>query len=107
MTDVLLGDDVDRVDDLVVRACAHVRIRNLSGTIVLAVGADAVQLSDIAEFIWRAMAPGRRVHEIVTMVAAAHGAAEPEVRDDVVDFLTDLHARGFVAFGPLYGGGAG
>lgn len=100
MNDVLLGDD-DRMDDLVVRPCVHVRIRNLSGTIVLAVGEDVVELSDFAELIWRSMAPGRPVGEIVTRLATAYQAPEQEVRTDVVEFLTDLRTRGFVAFGSL------
>jgi hypothetical protein len=83
-------------EDLVARPLAHVRIRNVSGTIILAVGDDTVELSDIAELIWRAMAPGRTVRDIARTVAAAYGTPEAAVLDDVRDFLADLHGRGFV-----------
>lgn len=106
MTDIPLGDGTDRVDSSFVRPCAHVRIRNLSGTIVLAVGDDAVELSETAELIWRALTPGRRVGEVVNSVAGAYTAPAAAVQDDVVDFLADLHARGFIAFGRLSAEGA-
>jgi hypothetical protein len=78
------------MDDLVVRPLAHVRIRNLSGTIIIAVGDDAAELSDIAESIWRAMAPDRTVGDIVRTIAAAYDEPEAVVRDDVHEFLADL-----------------
>jgi hypothetical protein len=107
MNDVLLGGGTDRADDPVIRPCAHVRIRNLAGTVVLAVGEDVVELSEVAETIWRAMAPGRLVSDVTRVVADAHDASVPEVADDVLEFLTDLRTRGFVTFGPLSAGGAG
>ncbi|HEY3016464.1 MAG TPA: PqqD family protein [Nocardioides sp.] len=94
------GSHFAEASDLVVRPLAHVRIRNLSGTIVLAVGDDVVELSDIAESIWRGMAPGRTIREIVETVAAAYDVTETLVHDDVLEFLADLNKRGFVGFGP-------
>jgi hypothetical protein len=104
MKEVLPAGRADHTDP-VVRPCAHVRIRNLAGTIVLAVGEDVVELSEVAETIWRAMAPGRRLGDVIAVVAAAHAASATEVQEDVRDFLTDLRDRGFVAFGPLSAGG--
>jgi hypothetical protein len=104
MSDRLLAHGADHVDDPIVRPCPHVRIRNLAGTVVLAVGEDVVELSGVAESVWRAMAPGRRLGEVVAVVAAAHDAPASAVAEDVVDFLSDLRARGFVAFGHLSAG---
>jgi hypothetical protein len=105
MTDDTIEADAVAMDDLVVRPLAHVRIRNLSGTIILAVGDDVVELSDIAESIWRAMAPGRTVRDIVRTIAAAYDEPETVVRDDVHEFLADLNARGFVGLGTRIAGG--
>jgi hypothetical protein len=88
------------IEDLVARPLAHVRIRNQSGTIIVAVRDDTVELSDIAEIIWRAMAPDRTVRDVARVVAAVYDTAEGDVLDDVRDFLADLHERGFVGLGP-------
>jgi hypothetical protein len=44
---------------------------------VLAIGDDAAELSDIAESIWRAMDPGRKVRGIVRTVAAVKTNPRP------------------------------
>lgn len=85
------------LEQLVPRPHVHVRVRNLSGTIVVAVAGDTVELSESAELIWRALAPGRTVREVARIVAERYDEPEEAVLPDVIDWLRDLHDRGFVA----------
>lgn len=91
------GAAASTMDDLVPRPYPYVRIRNLSGVIVLGLGDDTVELSEIAEVIWRAMAPGVNVLGVARVVAEQFGEDEAVVIDDVREFLAELSERGFIA----------
>ncbi|MBV1849991.1 PqqD family protein [Catellatospora tritici] len=96
MTTSANAERMSRLDDLVALPQPHVRIRNLSGTIVLGVGDDMIELPEVSEAIWRAMAPDRSVLGVAQALAQMYDEPETEVLEDVRDFLGDLHDRGFV-----------
>ena len=83
----------------------HVRIRNMSGTILVAVDEAAVELADTAEDIWRAMAPGRTVRQVAGVVAELYGEPVDTVLPDVIEWIGDMYEAGFLALrtpgGPL------
>ena len=84
------------LENLVVRPHVHVRIRNLSGTIVVAVDEATRELADTAEDIWRATAPGRTVRQVAAVVADLYGESVETVLPDVTEWVVDMYEAGFL-----------
>lgn len=93
------------LENLVARPHVHVRIRNLSGTVVVAVDETTRELADTAEDIWRAMAPGRTVRQVAGVVAELYDESVETVLPDVIEWVGDMYEAGFFALrkpeGPL------
>lgn len=85
------------LENLVARPYVHVRIRNLSGTIVIAVDETTAELVDTAEDIWRALAPGRTVRQVAGVVADLYGEEVETVLPDVIEWVGDMYEAGFLA----------
>ena len=77
-----------------------IKIRNWGGKIILAIGTDALELSESAELLWRTIDPGRSVDDIITRVAESYGLTSHEVAQDVTEWLTEMEASGYLELRP-------
>ncbi|WP_439657506.1 PqqD family peptide modification chaperone [Lentzea sp. HUAS TT2] len=78
------------------RRCLGVRVRRVSGDLVLGVDDDGLELADVAKLIYESADGRNRVADIADIVAAAYDADVTEVSDDVAEFLDVLVGRGVV-----------
>lgn len=78
------------------RRALGVRVRRVSGDLVVGIDADALELTDVAKLIYESADGRNRVADIVAIVVAAYDADPEEVSADVSEFLDDLAGRGLV-----------
>ncbi|OLF19622.1 PqqD family protein [Actinophytocola xanthii] len=78
------------------RRVLGVRVRRVSGDLVIGIDTDALELTDVARLIYESADGRNRVADIVDIVAAAYDADPAEVSVDVREFLDDLAGRGVV-----------
>lgn len=68
-----------------------VRVRNLGGTLLVALAEDAFELSDSSAFLWRAIDGARTVSQIAESLATEYGIDGAEALADTVDALNQLY----------------
>lgn len=73
-----------------------VRVRRVSGSLVVGLEAEALELTDVAKLIYESADGRNRVADIVDIVAATYEAEPAEVSADVDEFLDELTDRGVV-----------
>lgn len=78
------------------RRVLGVRVRRVSGDLVIGIDADALELTDVAKLIYESADGCNRVADIVDIVVAAYDADPAEVSADVSEFLDGLAGRGVV-----------
>lgn len=88
----------------------EVRSRRLRGKTIIAHAEQALELSETALFIYKAMDGSRCVDQIVDLLAAEYDVTRDEVAEDVRELLSQLTAGGFIDLGvadPESAGSAG
>ena len=78
------------------RRALGVRVRRVSGDLVIGIDADALELTDVGKLIYESADGRNRVADIVAIVVARYDADPAEVSADVREFLDDLAGRGVV-----------
>jgi hypothetical protein len=78
------------------RRALGVRVRRVSGDLLLGVDEDSLELTDVAKLIYESADGRNRVADITGIVAAAYDAEPAEVSADVSEFLDVLVDRGVV-----------
>lgn len=78
------------------RRALGVRVRRVSGDLLLGVDEDSLELTDVAKLIYESADGLNRVADIAGIVAAAYDADPAEVSEDVSEFLDVLVDRGVV-----------
>lgn len=77
------------------------RVRKFRGRLVVAYGSAAVELDEVAEYIFRQLDGARSVAGIGDLIATEFAVSASEATADATDLLTDLAGRGMVV--PLGG----
>lgn len=80
------------------RRALDARTRNFRKVTLVAGPTQALELSETAAFIWKAVDDRRSVAEIAGLVATEYAVDEATARDDVVELLAELAAVGVVTY---------
>jgi hypothetical protein len=72
------------------------RVRNYGGTIFLSHAADALELSESAEVMWRGLSPSRSVNGLVDLLATTYGVTAEDVKQDVIEWLSGMVSAGYI-----------
>ncbi len=80
------------------RVAPHVASRHLDETTILAELRDGAyfELDAVGSVIWKELAEGARLEELVATVTSAFDVDEATARADVQAFLADLVERGLI-----------
>ena len=70
-----------------------VRVRRVSGRLILILPSGGAELNETAESVWTLSTGSASVDEIVAKVAEEYDVDVDQVRDDVVEVLEDLASR--------------
>lgn len=73
-----------------------IRTRNLRGKLLVALGATAFELDDVAGYIFRHIDGVSTMDEIAAMVAAEYGIPHDLALADSAEFVAGLQATGMV-----------
>lgn len=74
------------------------RVRNYRGVTLVAGPSQALELSETAAFVWRAIDDDRSVADVAALLADEYDVDGATALADVVDLLGDLHAAGLVTY---------
>jgi len=88
----------------VVCHASDIRVRKYRGSLLVAWDDDALQLDEVAEFIFKRLDGTATVRHIGEAVAAAYDVSVDEATADSIKLLSDLLAAGYVHVtdGPLH-----
>lgn len=80
------------------RRALQARVRNIGGTTYLATGIQALELTETAAFVWRALDGTRTVGDIAALLAGEYDVEQDEALGDVIALLHDLAAADVVQY---------
>ena len=79
------------------------RVRAARGTLLVAGAGEALELDEVAAFMWKQIDGTRTVAEIADAVAGAYDVDAGTARDDVAELLGELVEVGVVELGGATG----
>jgi hypothetical protein len=82
--------------DMVPRRSPDARVRKIRGKLYVAAGSLALQLDEVAEFIFRQVNGSATAAVIAAQVASAYDVAVREAEADVLDLLGELAGQGII-----------
>ncbi|MFJ6384880.1 PqqD family protein [Kitasatospora sp. NPDC092039] len=93
-----MAEHLDLPVDRVPSYRPDVRVRNLRGKFLVAVGKDAFELSETAGFIWKQIDGRNSIADIGRLLAAEYGIDAETATADTKEILEYLATTGSVVF---------